>query len=253
VTLTHAGIFEQFIRNPTCRHIVFGACHDNGYVRMLEDFASDSTFVQRLTLLYSPTVGREFKKLPFPSTKMDEVFRTTLLEVPSKLVGPVFNKRARVNSTTHLPSPKKACPSSGGSPVPEATIVIRRSRSRDDPTIWVNALGQRVDSMLPQSQAGSWSQNAIGKLKYCRAYHLNGRCRGSCGYSHAVLSDEDKLTLRRSLREQACHMGTSCRDADCYYGHNCACSRTKCGFSRAMHGVDASTAEVWDPRANMAH
>lgn len=250
MALTQIGIFEQFIRNPTCRHIVFGACHDNGYVRMLEDFASDSTVVQRLTLLHSSSVGREFKKLPFRSTKMEEVFRTTILEVPSKLVGPLINKRARVDSMGRHPSPKRSCASSGGSPVLEASTIFRRSRFRDDPTIWINAIGQRVDSMLPQSSAGGWPQHAIGKLKLCRAYHIG---RGGCGYSHAALSDEDKLTLRRSLREQVCHIGLSCRDVGCYYGHNCTCNRQKCSFSSEMHRVDKSTAEVWGPPVKLGY
>lgn len=246
MSLTRTGIFKQFIRN-----ILFRACHDNGYVRMLENFASDNTVVQRLTLLHSPSVGREFKKLPFRSTKMDRVFRTTLLEAPSKPVGTVVNKRARVNSTCPLPSPKRSCTLSEGSPAPEATAVFRRNRSGDDPTIWVNARGQRVGSMLPQSQAGCWSQKALGKLKFCRAYHMNGKCRGNCGYSHGDLSDGDKLALRRSLREQVCHVGLSCRDVDCYYEHNCSCTRTQCTFPRKMHEVDETTAEMWDPRVRI--
>lgn len=40
------GVFEKFIRNPTCRHIVFGACHDNSHVKMLEEFAVDTAIVK---------------------------------------------------------------------------------------------------------------------------------------------------------------------------------------------------------------
>nr|CEG03552.1 unnamed protein product [Fusarium acuminatum CS5907] len=30
--IQEAGTFKQFVSNPTCRHIIFGACHDNSYV-----------------------------------------------------------------------------------------------------------------------------------------------------------------------------------------------------------------------------
>ncbi|SCO47771.1 uncharacterized protein FFMR_08836 [Fusarium fujikuroi] len=46
------GTFKQFVSNPTCRHIIFGACHDNSYVRLLEDYVHDSSVVDRVTLLH---------------------------------------------------------------------------------------------------------------------------------------------------------------------------------------------------------
>ncbi|KAF2994272.1 hypothetical protein E8E13_002559 [Curvularia kusanoi] len=76
------GVFKQFVNNPTCRHIIFGACHDNGYVRTLEDFQADRAVVERVTLLHSFEVGQEFRKLPFKSITMTSIFRTTKAAAP---------------------------------------------------------------------------------------------------------------------------------------------------------------------------
>src|SRR4051812_41681720 len=62
------GVFDQFIRSPMCKHVVFGACHDNGYVRKLEGFVRDPSVCGRLTLLKSFETGREFSSLPFRET-----------------------------------------------------------------------------------------------------------------------------------------------------------------------------------------
>lgn len=248
--LTQTGVFEHFIRNPTCCHIVFGACHDNGYVRTLEDYASDSTAVQKMTLLYSFNIGVEFKKLPFRSTRMKKLFRTTPPEIPPKATHAMTYKRTWVTNVDCFPPPKRLCSPPGGSTTPEETIVFRKDSSRNYPTIWVNAHGQRVDSTLPQvSQTAFGSQKAKAwKLKYCRAYHMNGKCPGNCGYLHDILPEEDKLALRRSLRKRVCHVGLSCRDINCYYGHNCACTMASCIFPKEMHAVDEASAELWHPR-----
>jgi hypothetical protein len=241
----YEGIFEQFVNNPTCRHIIFGACHDNGYVRMLEDFANDDAVVERVTLLYSYSVGREFYKLPFKSTTIDSVFRSTSPQAQ--------NKATTVNS--------------GGAAVPESTAdtkpkswsarVKNRSNSGGDTgfvgnpsinTVLVNAAGQRVDATLPrtlQASLDSWRQKIKGaNMRYCRNYQLSGNCQGGCGYSHSPLSDEEKAVYRVELRGKICYDGVKCRDRTCYYGHNCSCKKAMCKFPKEMHGIDRVTAKV---------
>ncbi|OTB09235.1 hypothetical protein M426DRAFT_316524 [Hypoxylon sp. CI-4A] len=84
------GVFRQFVENPTCQRIFFGACHDNSYVRLLEKYTYDDKVPQeRVVLLHSYDVGKEFASLSFESMTVNDIFskahlaRTKLLASPS--------------------------------------------------------------------------------------------------------------------------------------------------------------------------
>ncbi|RMJ06972.1 hypothetical protein CDV36_013436 [Fusarium kuroshium] len=230
------GAFRQFVGNPTCRHVIFGACHDNSYVRLLEDYAHDESVVERVTLLHGFSVGREFHQLGFKSMTMSGVFRD----------GAVQDER---------PSTRQPQPTSHSATVPTMPTWATAVGSKADPgprgsdsvkgAVRVNMAGQRIDQDLrdpPQRAQDSW-KHKTGKagMRYCRPYHLVGSCSSpACVYSHGPLSDEEKLVFRRQVRMEPCHTGLQCRDATCFYGHNCSCKKLKCKFSPEMHKVDVS-------------
>lgn len=206
--------------------------------------------IKRVTLLHSFSTGKEFAKLPFQSMRMDTVFRTAPLDGLESPLAVVSRKRPRIDSTDFA-TRKPWAISAESNPPRSSSTVSEGTNHGTDRTIWVNAIGQRVDSRLPQPVQAApevWSRRANKiKQKYCRAYHIRGDCRGGCTYLHGPLSDEEKLAFRKSLREKVCHTGLTCRDVDCYYGHNCTCDRDTCRFPREMHGVAVDSAEVWRP------
>ena len=232
------------MRNPTCCHIVFGACHDNGYVRLLEDFLEDPAVVNRITLLHSFSVGKEFQRLPFRSITMNSVFRTSSPEV---------SRIATSNNSHGVSATMMSHNTTGHTWTSRATV---EGKSNEDSThkkvlsrrILVNAIGQRVDERLShpsQAATDSWNHKTkVVKMRYCRTYQLSGSCPGSCGYSHGLLSDDEKLVYRLILRREVCHTGLKCRDWRCHYGHNCFCKKQSCKFTKDMHTVNNATAEV---------
>lgn len=116
-------------------------------------------------------------------------------------------------------------------------------------TVLVNALNYRVDEQVPrpsQSAMISWNHKIkrVG-MRYCRSFHFHNNCQGDCVFSHAPLSDQEKLVFRADLRREPCHTGLECRDPHCYYGHSCSCKSPNCKFPPEMHGVDSLTAVVW--------
>lgn len=215
---------------------------------MLEDFASDKSLVDRVTLLHSSHVGKEFMGLPFRTTNFSTIFRSTVPKDVDSTDPVKSRKRRRDNDGDTDPGigPKRGCPTNHGSNRKQPVS----DRKWTDRTIWVNAAGQRVDSRLPdlpQNMPDDWLQKVkAAKTRACRAFHLKGNCRIACGYSHSPITDEIRLALRKSLRESVCHVGPGCREPGCYYGHQCSCKRTKCNFSQEMHAVDEATAEAWD-------
>lgn len=214
---------------------------------MLEDFTEDKALVERITLLTSFEVGKEFHKLCFRTTKLD-VFRTTPPQVmtPSAIAsrqeGPKWESPQTVAPKTWA-ALTKSNKDAGLSSTPMET------GSTSDRVVWVNARGDRIDTQfprLPKSAIDSWDHKIKkANMRYCRSFHLNGLCQGNCGFSHGPLSLEEKLVFRAELRQGVCKKKLKCRDRYCCFGHNCSCSKFGCKF-KEMHGVDRSTAEVWN-------
>ncbi|KAL4782585.1 hypothetical protein BJX76DRAFT_332340 [Aspergillus varians] len=210
------GIFQQFIINPTCRHVIFGACHDNGYVRVLEKY-QDSDVADRVTLLLPFEPGKEFALLAgfHHNLRMETIFRNE----------PVTNRTSPPQ--THRPLSAEVVQAKGsGKPWVAARPVVSgkptSTSSRGLPpsgTVYVNAAKQRVDMQLPPpppESLSSWDHKVKNaKMKYCRRYHLHASgCNGGCGYSHGPLTDGEILAYRHKLRLENCHAGGPCTASD---------------------------------------
>ncbi|KAJ4340864.1 hypothetical protein N0V87_002218 [Didymella glomerata] len=69
-------MLRTFSDNPTCRHIIFGGCHDSGYLNNLDQFKHNEAKAGRITLLETTPAYPEFAHLPnFKRAKFDDVFR----------------------------------------------------------------------------------------------------------------------------------------------------------------------------------
>jgi hypothetical protein len=78
--LTIAEMLRTFSDNPTCRHIIFGGCHDAGYLLNLDQYKHHAAKAAHITLLESTPAWRGFTELPnFQRTRFDNVFRNTEL------------------------------------------------------------------------------------------------------------------------------------------------------------------------------
>ncbi|RFN42555.1 rna exonuclease 3 [Fusarium flagelliforme] len=179
------GSLKQFVRNPTCRHIIFGACHDNSYVRLLEDYAHDDSVVDRVTLLHGFSVGREFRDLRFKSFKMEDVFNSA----PVRNLAPTPEPLASVSSSSSWAS-------TGGS---KADASSRESRAES--SVRLNSAGYRIDDYLrkPNKQAvNSWYHKVVkAQMRYCRLYHLSGLCPNS-----PLLGKKERRPRPRSVQKQ---------------------------------------------------
>lgn len=73
-------MLQTFSGNPTCRHIIFGGCHDAGYVTSLDRYKHNAAEAARITLLEATPAWRGFNDLHnFQRTRFDNVFRNTHL------------------------------------------------------------------------------------------------------------------------------------------------------------------------------
>ncbi|KAF2734178.1 hypothetical protein EJ04DRAFT_249625 [Polyplosphaeria fusca] len=74
-------MLRTFSDNPTCRHIIFGGCHDQGYLLNLDQY-KHSEKASRITLMETTPAAKGFAELPnFKKTRFGDVFRQIPLTV----------------------------------------------------------------------------------------------------------------------------------------------------------------------------
>ncbi|KAF2091568.1 hypothetical protein K490DRAFT_61004 [Saccharata proteae CBS 121410] len=264
--------FRLFVSNFQCKHIVFGGCHDNGYLPNLDSYKHDKETAARITLLETTPIQLGFKALNFTTVQFSSVFRTDPLpekatpppmappvqapvQVPIQppaapvVASPVTSNRSMTPVTT-TPSATAGAQSSwasvGKAGAVEKTISIAPKKPLQRPHVLLNAYDQRIDPPLPKVERGALERfhATIKKQKYCNEYHLRGQCSlgSTCPYAHgAKLNQTDKLALQHKARNIPCSFLHDCRDVTCYYGHNCPyedCTRYENCFFANTHGVD---------------
>ncbi|KAI4621707.1 hypothetical protein J4E80_004077 [Alternaria sp. BMP 0032] len=130
-------MLRTFSDNPTCRHIVFGGCHDAGYLLNLEHFKHDAAKSSRITLLETTPAYRGFADLAnFKRTRFDDVFKSEPLpdyqppvngfgqfSVQSPVQVPVQPLPRSVTNNTNTSSPTFTPRASVASPSPSVTPV----------------------------------------------------------------------------------------------------------------------------------
>ncbi|CAI4211659.1 unnamed protein product [Parascedosporium putredinis] len=190
-------------RVSQCKHIVFGPCHDNGYLPVLEEYKRNANVASRFSLLSSTAPEAGYLKLGFPIKSFDGVFRKTPL--PSVIAKPASP-----------PSPVRVAPAAAApAPAPGSS---------------------------PTSAAANFSYASVGSNRtphpvrklgynYCNRHHLMGTCPNGnmCSYEHGEpLPASELLVLRFKSRSIKCPYTTYCEDVDCPFSHHCRMGKDKC-------------------------
>ena len=253
-------MFERSLKDPTCQHVVLGVCHDNGYVRLLEQI-SDLVDRQKVTLLKSFETGHEFATLSFGEIELPELFRRQTIrgntgprvhrgsqsssaEAHNLLLAIGTNAADSISRTKGTYAAMAVGPGQSG-------INAGQANSANGAIIPVllNSKGQRIDSRLPLASPNAVSQYAK-KIdsgdRFCNGFFLASQCpcgnTGLCTFQHSGLSAEEVAVMRVEKRSLPCKLGLACRKTACFYGHHCPqpdCGAKICkfGFSADMHSV----------------
>ncbi|KAF1991012.1 hypothetical protein K402DRAFT_368779 [Aulographum hederae CBS 113979] len=209
-------MFRLFISNHQCKHIIFGGCHDNGYLPNLDSYKLDASVSQRISLLESTPMESGFTMLKYNVLRLPSLFRTESLpdrptgKPPAIVSSSSFPKVPTPAPTmitappTPSPSVSKATltkttpPPSVGTPsnraelgtttwatvgkaagsVKNISIASTKHPIRPRPAIFLNAFGQRLDAPLPNPGKASFDSlyGLIKEQKVCNDHHLYGEC-----------------------------------------------------------------------------
>jgi hypothetical protein len=102
-------MFRFYLANKQCRHIIFGGCHDNGYLTILEQYKHDIENAARITLLETIPAQSGFYGLNFKMARFSSVFRSEPLErtpyLPNLQAIQLQAHQPLIPSTSGVPSP----------------------------------------------------------------------------------------------------------------------------------------------------
>lgn len=101
------ALFNQFVNNRQCQHIVFAGCHDAGYLADLKPYANSRC---KITLIKNHSFHPDFAKLGFVVEELPGLFRSTTLRHPSKIPTSTPNPSSvTTGSVGKVSTPTKVC------------------------------------------------------------------------------------------------------------------------------------------------
>ncbi|CAI6328037.1 unnamed protein product [Periconia digitata] len=246
-------MLRTFSNNPTCKHIVFGACHDAGYLLNLEEYKHDERKAARITLLESTPAYRGFAELSnFHRTRFDGVFRNQALPdwnpsmqtfVPPAPMNNQLYRTTRQNSDSPIPVSSSNTPTTSsptttasslatpvngsgdsswakvgkGGVLPDQPISIAAKTNTKKKYAYYNASGQRLDEQLPSIEQNAKvaldARMKRGGKNLCNHWHLNN---GKCNNgSGCYFQHEPKLTPSELNALRYKTRSLACKDPSC--------------------------------------
>ncbi|KAF2201433.1 C-x8-C-x5-C-x3-H type zinc finger protein [Delitschia confertaspora ATCC 74209] len=152
-------MLRTFSDNPTCKHIIFGGCHDNGYLLNLDQYKHNPTQASRITLLESTPATRGFQELPnFRRAQFESVFRTTPLPEKRPSVGNAISGSSRT-SASGMPPPGLSIPLQS----PKATTTPTPDQEPNIATRSPSPMSSATESISTPSITSAPQLAAVGK------------------------------------------------------------------------------------------
>lgn len=175
-----AEMFRLFVHNTHCKSIVFGGCHDNGYLPNLEPYKRDESVAERMTLLESTPAEWQYRNLGFPIVRFPNVFRSQPLpDKPASIPPPIIlppqslSPSAKIFSPGSAPAlpltaqaaqPNPVSPS-GISPLPTPAQPPTRKNSEQSPKSHYSSPVVSSPAQQPPPTPASSSYAKIGGVK----------------------------------------------------------------------------------------
>ncbi|QDS77272.1 hypothetical protein FKW77_003883 [Venturia effusa] len=230
--------FKLHAHDYRCRHIILGCSHDNGFVRLLENYVFDDLVFPRVTLLEGVPFEKEFDSLQFSRQRFGTLFRNQKIALPSTLppwavLGSDFiparngnmtpsDSVASLDNTGNVPLTTWASKAKAAAAMPVTPPSAKLNLASSSPAgIPRNRKGQRVD---PTCNFDKTEVDRVRKLKMCNVHYLRQECPygDTCTHQHDRIPTKTELeALRVVARMAACRNGSTCEDIKCIYGHRC--------------------------------
>ncbi|CAO2655923.1 Nn.00g047260.m01.CDS01 [Neocucurbitaria sp. VM-36] len=249
-------LFQLHVKDPRCKHILFGASGSESYLHVLQAHLMVSG---KFTLIQRGIADTSLLRLGLKGWVSSQVF-DSLGEGDSIAYMSTEIASGEVNDGHHEIDIKakrtrayamKAASSAPASALPTSVIPGR---------IPINAVGHRLDTHNIPPTGAQWTlyKARNSKKRLCTAFHLARACPmlGACHYDHTPISSDVYHCLQYTLKEYPCRRKGGCRQLDCFAGHICqrrACAQGRsavCKFKDEVHCLDMKLVNWVEPETN---
>ncbi|KAF2432035.1 hypothetical protein EJ08DRAFT_609735 [Tothia fuscella] len=131
-------MFRIQLSNKQCKHIIFGGCHDNGYLTILEQYRHDNDTSSRISLLETIPAQAGFYALNIKMSRFPSVFRAESLDKSLVIAMPQLRQTASATNirspNTNTKSNTPPVPSNDASPVPGKAVAVNTTVPKASPS-----------------------------------------------------------------------------------------------------------------------
>lgn len=215
--LNDAEVLNFHVGNPQCEHMLLACCNDAGYVPVLRQYAAQSSYSERITLLSVGYIKSDMSALGFRATYLFEPLfspnnSSRVSQAP--MTGKV--RQVSVSMIQELLGPTTAEASSQVKEKPVSNCGRLRPILR-------NSAGKRIDKTL------SVDKHLLQEMRernLCSWHYLRSDCqKNTCKRQHSYprpLSPKEYDAQWMVARQGGCYTlrkGGNCDDDQCMYGH----------------------------------
>ncbi|KAF1917944.1 hypothetical protein BDU57DRAFT_514446 [Ampelomyces quisqualis] len=140
-------MLRTFSDNPTCRHIIFGGCHDAGYLTHLDQFKHNELTAARITLLETTPAFKGFYELSyFKRARFDDVFKSEPLPDSAPSVFASAGNGSAPHASIPTPAHSLALFRANTNASPRPSVSNLSTRAESSPTSSVNGVELNGDA-----------------------------------------------------------------------------------------------------------
>ncbi|KAF1845436.1 uncharacterized protein K460DRAFT_416696 [Cucurbitaria berberidis CBS 394.84] len=240
-------LLKSNVKDPQCKHVLFGASGSTKYVRVLQ---THSMFAEKITLIQRGAMDTSLTGLGFKGLAFSQVF-DTLGGSGSTIYEGCHGKdtKTKYNRANHVL--EKTSIALETPPNASLTLTSRLPTQRKIESIPANRAGHRIDTYITPPTAAQWAlyKARVSIKNLCSDFHLARACYNEpCRYDHKPISSDVSYCLKYTLKQIPCRKKGACRRGDCFMGHICqnrACAQGKssfCRFRLDVHHMDLEVA-----------
>ncbi|KAL2044080.1 hypothetical protein ABVK25_012488 [Lepraria finkii] len=245
------GLFQFYVENVHCKHIIFVCCHDSTCAAVLEPYMDNPVAVSQVTLLRSPRSDEYYNALTFeiaefvtvlrpaffternisvntPECRIDKGNRSSQhqnMATPGKISRQNTIDMQAVHNWQAAANEKVDVRGLATLRLPVRRIQVPRSAQQltwgpNDKAVLLNVNDQPVDAYLgePDDEVYESMLDRMEEREFCTWHHINGSCYNkTCKFRYEELSKEELVVLRIHIRgRKPCEAGSSCGRAGCH-------------------------------------
>ncbi|KAF8441261.1 hypothetical protein BGX38DRAFT_816621 [Terfezia claveryi] len=249
-----AGEIRFHLSNLSCKQVILGASHDNGYARILSSIVANGENPSRITLLEGVPFGKEFNNLPFSRVMWSNLFMSKKVEgwVPDggpqqqsqqrqqqqrQQTGKANTRGGARDAAKPFQFHATSEPVHGGNippPPPYENIVPIPVKQRE--SIYPEPLPRPPPALLMRIQLG------LRTAAPCWNHYLGQGCPfpDRCARSHVLVFTADEMDVMKYIAQgHRCLQGLKCKNPSCFFGHHCRvfgiCNGQGCAFLPEEH------------------